>query len=120
MNASHDHGGHRCCHAAHGAVPDGSASAPSRLIDPVCGMTVEPDSPHRASHGGTEYRFCSAGCRTKFVADPAMYLAAAAAEPVSVTAGTQYTCPMSPRDSSRRSGDLSALRHGARARDAQP
>ncbi len=96
MNASHDHGGHRCCHAAHGAVPDGSASAPSRLIDPVCGMTVKPDSPHRASHGGTEYRFCSAGCRTKFVADPAMYLAAAAAEPVSVTAGTQYTCPMHP------------------------
>ncbi len=96
MNASHDHGGHRCCHAAHGAVPDGSVPAPSTLIDPVCGMTVKPDSPHRANHDGTEYRFCSAGCRTKFVADPAKYLAPAAAEPVSVPAGTQYTCPMHP------------------------
>jgi Cu+-exporting ATPase len=66
------------------------------LIDPVCGMTVKPDSPHHAEHAGTEFRFCSAGCRTKFIADPAKYLAPAAVEPVSAPPGAQYTCPMHP------------------------
>ncbi len=64
--------------------------------DPVCGMTVKPDSPHHAEHAGSEFRFCSAGCRTKFIADPAKYLAPAAVEPVSVPPGAQYTCPMHP------------------------
>ena len=45
-------------------------------IDPVCGMTVDPHTTkHRAEHQGHPYYFCSAGCRTKFVADPARYLA---------------------------------------------
>ncbi|MGE0784463.1 MAG: heavy metal translocating P-type ATPase [Sandaracinaceae bacterium] len=42
--------------------------------DPVCGMRVKPDAAHRAVHAGVTYRFCSAGCRTKFVADPPRYL----------------------------------------------
>jgi Cu+-exporting ATPase len=65
-------------------------------MDPVCGMTVKPDSPHRANHDGTEYRFCSAGCRAKFVADPPQYLSPTTAESVHMPAGTQYTCPMHP------------------------
>ena len=64
--------------------------------DPVCGMTVKPDSPHRTEHAGSEFRFCSAGCRTKFVTDPAKYLAPSPAEPVSLQPGAQYTCPMHP------------------------
>ena len=66
------------------------------LVDPVCGMSVKADSPHYATHGGHDYRFCSAGCRNKFVADPARYLAP---KPVALEpgpAGTQYTCPMHP------------------------
>ena len=66
------------------------------LIDPVCGMSVKADSPHQATHEGHDYRFCSAGCRSKFVADPARYLAP---KPVALEqgpAGTQYTCPMHP------------------------
>ena len=67
------------------------------LTDPVCGMTVKPDSPHQATHEGVDYRFCSAGCRTKFAADPAKYLAPTAVhQQVSVPAGTQFTCPMHP------------------------
>ena len=59
-------------------------------------MTVDPaTTPHRATHAGTDYFFCAAGCRTKFLADPAKYLApkppAAAA-----SAGAQWTCPMHP------------------------
>ncbi len=87
--------------------------------DPVCGMVVKRDAPHRYSHAGREYRFCSAGCKEKFVADPERYLApktdeshvqseavlgvrrtsTASAEPVErhprAEPGT-YTCPMHP------------------------
>ena len=45
--------------------------APLTVIDPVCGMTVDPaKSPHHAEHEGRAFHFCSAGCRTKFVGDP--------------------------------------------------
>jgi Cu+-exporting ATPase len=65
-------------------------------IDPVCGMTVDPHTAkHRAEHQGRPYYFCSAGCRAKFLAAPARYLAdKPAAAPV--PAGTIYTCPMHP------------------------
>jgi Cu+-exporting ATPase len=66
------------------------------VIDPVCGMTVDPyTTPHRAEHAGQPYYFCSAGCRTKFAADPQRYLGEAR-EPEPVPEGTIYTCPMHP------------------------
>src|SRR5215216_1987148 len=70
-----------------------------RVKDPVCGMWVDPHTAkHRAEHGGHPYYFCSAGCRAKFLADPARYLdpAAAAAKAEPVPEGTIYTCPMHP------------------------
>jgi len=36
--------------------------------DPVCGMTVKPESPHRCEYHSVEYRFCSAKCLAKFQA----------------------------------------------------
>ena len=45
--------------------------------DPVCGMTVKPESPHESILEGVSYRFCSAKCKTKFDADPVRYLASA-------------------------------------------
>ncbi|MGH8636485.1 MAG: heavy metal translocating P-type ATPase, partial [Burkholderiales bacterium] len=71
--------------------------AASAAVDPVCGMTVDPHkTPHRHGHHGRTYYFCSAGCRTKFAADPAKYLSPMerAAEPV--PEGTIFTCPMHP------------------------
>ena len=78
------------------------ASAPERVTDPVCGMTVAPaTSPHRAEHDGHAFHFCSAGCRTKFIADPQRYLTplppAAPAMGEAVASGTIYTCPMHPQ-----------------------
>jgi Cu+-exporting ATPase len=62
-------------------------------------MTVDPaKTPHHAEHTGATYHFCSSGCRTKFVADPAKYIhpkPALRAEPV--PPGTIYTCPMHPQ-----------------------
>jgi len=64
--------------------------------DPVCGMMVDPHkTPHRAEHAGHPYYFCSAGCRAKFVADPARYLGEIK-KPEPVPEGTIYTCPMHP------------------------
>src|SRR5450756_271054 len=73
------------------------APAAGGVIDPVCGMTVDPHTAkHRAEHHGHSYYFCSAGCRSKFTADPQKYLGSAkAAEPV--PDGTIYTCPMHPQ-----------------------
>ncbi len=74
----------------------GGAAMTATARDPVCGMTVDPDTTaHRATHDGQDYFFCSAGCRSKFVAAPARYLAPASAEPVAE--GTIYTCPMHPQ-----------------------
>jgi P-type Cu+ transporter len=84
-----DHKGHG--HHHHHAAPKVA------VRDPVCGMTVDPaTSKHRFDHEGTTYHFCSAGCRTKFAADPAKYLDEAAAPPADVPEGTIYTCPMHP------------------------
>ena len=74
------------------------------LKDPVCGMGVTPQSAHVLQHEGQPVYFCSAGCKSKFAADPAKYTkhtvaapgstASAPAEPV--PAGATYTCPMHP------------------------
>ena len=64
--------------------------------DPVCGMTVKPESPHRCEYSGIEYRFCSAKCLTKFQASPDIYLKPRPAEPHVAKQGVMYTCPMHP------------------------
>jgi Cu+-exporting ATPase len=59
-------------------------------------MSVDPaTSKHRHEHHGETFHFCSAGCRTKFAADPTKYLDKREPEPV-LPAGTIYTCPMHP------------------------
>ncbi len=84
---------------AHACCGGGKGSAPGATVkDPVCGMSIDPHTAaHRADHDGHPYYFCSAGCRTKFIADPAKYLTPAelqSHEPV--PEGTIYTCPMHP------------------------
>ena len=69
---------------------------PKPLTDPVCGMTVAPDGPHRHEHGGTAYRFCSVRCLEKFRAEPARYLEPSAAAPAPAPQAGTRTCPMHP------------------------
>lgn len=84
----HGHGNHH----GHGAV-----AASGQVKDPVCGMTVDPDTtPHKATFEGEDYFFCSAGCATKFTQDPARYTASTPQPAASAPAGTIYTCPMHP------------------------
>ena len=71
------------------------APAQGGVIDPVCGMTVDPHSAkYRTDYRGHTYYFCNPGCRTKFIADPQKYLGAREPEPV--VEGATYTCPMHP------------------------
>ncbi|HXU94014.1 MAG TPA: heavy metal translocating P-type ATPase [Gallionella sp.] len=65
-------------------------------VDPVCGMTVKPDSPHRFEYRGIEYHFCSAKCQAKFQAAPSDYLDKTAVPEAPKAHGVVYTCPMHP------------------------
>jgi P-type Cu+ transporter len=85
--ASHDHAGQHDHHAHAAAI----------VRDPVCGMTVNPaTSKHRFEYRGETFHFCSAGCRTKFAADPVAYLEKDSKPKAAVPEGTIYTCPMHP------------------------
>src|SRR6478672_4796243 len=89
-----------CCggHAGHDhASHDHHAHVAATVRDPVCGMTVNPaTSKHRFDYRGETYHFCSAGCRTKFAADPVSYLEKDSRPQAAVPEGTIYTCPMHP------------------------
>ncbi len=101
-------------------VSPAPVSANTSLKDPVCGMTVTPQSKHHAEFDGAAYYFCSAGCRLKFLATPDHFLKPHALQPMaesqhagppkagekssrasttvpaaaSSAADAQYTCPM--------------------------
>jgi Cu+-exporting ATPase len=81
----------------HGHCCGGGRHEPAtKAKDPVCGMTVDPaTAKHVFEHEGVDYYFCCNGCRTKFAADPAKYLAQrAVAAPASAAAATDPVCGM--------------------------
>jgi Cu+-exporting ATPase len=85
---------------SHGHVDGRASGAAHRVKDPVCGMTVDAHATaHRAEHDGHPYYFCSATCRSKFVADPMRYSDLAVSRPTAEAApqGAIYTCPMHPQ-----------------------
>jgi Cu+-exporting ATPase len=89
----HSHEGH------HAAAVSAATEKQEGVRDPVCGMIVDPHTtPHRSNYGGRTYRFCSAGCLSKFSADPQKFLNPGQAKsPEAVAEGTIYTCPMHPQ-----------------------
>ncbi len=66
---------------AHSPSPQ---TPPVKAVDPVCGMTVDPEtSKYSSEHDGETYYFCCGGCQIKFEADPESYLTPAkAVDPV--------------------------------------
>ena len=70
---------------------------PNQVRDPVCGMMVDPaTAKFHASEDGLIFYFCSAGCQSKFLANPAEYAKHKVA-PEPASAGVIYTCPMHPQ-----------------------
>jgi YHS domain-containing protein len=50
----------------------------ARVVDPVCGMTVDSETAvAQSSHEGRAYYFCSTECKKQFDADPVSYAARA-------------------------------------------
>src|SRR3954451_9252807 len=49
--------------------------------DPVCGMTVDLNTPHRSVHDGAAVYFCSAHCKKRFDADAEQYVGDREARP---------------------------------------
>ncbi|WP_339421289.1 MULTISPECIES: heavy metal translocating P-type ATPase [unclassified Pseudomonas] len=80
------------------------------LKDPVCGMTVSDQSPHKSEHDGKGFYFCSAHCLARFKAEPGKYIRlptqakVSSKEPPSQAAKV-YTCPMHPQIHEDHPGD---------------
>src|SRR3989338_3002145 len=84
-----------------------SSHAPTQPLDPVCGMTPSPDSPHRTLFQGRTYLFCSAHCLKKFERDPESWAGGKPREDPVVGPSDPlavYTCPMHPEIRSRTPG----------------
>lgn len=87
-----------CCGG--GGKRDKAATTPApSMVDPVCGMTVDPATARSSTLGGTPHYFCGARCLSRFEANPAAYLE----EPKQGQPraplddrGTTYVCPMDP------------------------
>ncbi|MBI2377491.1 MAG: heavy metal translocating P-type ATPase [Deltaproteobacteria bacterium] len=79
-----------------GSLGAQSSAGAETHVDPVCGMSVQSDSPHRSMNAGKGYFFCAARCKERFDADPSKFLEPAS-RPVEVApAGATYGCPMDP------------------------
>lgn len=87
-----------------------SKAATARVVDPVCGMEVDPAAAaHQTEHKGRSYYFCSAHCMEAFRSNPQAMLeqgpirgagqacreGAVSAAAVGKAAG-KYVCPMHP------------------------
>ncbi len=79
---------------------DQHAVAPAQVVDPVCGMTIDPaDAVGHVDYRGQTYYFCNPSCLERFRASPAEFIdphpAPAAAAPGADT--REYPCPMHPQ-----------------------
>ena len=72
-----EHGHHD--EGAHAALETSTSSEPTAAAtDPVCGMTVDPESARgkglHSSYKSRDYFFCGKGCKLEFDEDPERYL----------------------------------------------
>ncbi|HVQ35925.1 MAG TPA: heavy metal translocating P-type ATPase [Pyrinomonadaceae bacterium] len=88
----------------------GTAATSHSATDPVCGMTVNPETAAGSfEHDGETYYFCGTHCLRKFQEDPKRFLSGAtepmptqlvgiqrAPKPAKNSPAQTYTCPMHP------------------------
>jgi P-type Cu+ transporter len=80
-----------------------SVAAFQTVKDPVCGMSVSPDSAAGSfEYNGQTYYFCSEHCLQRFRKTPAQFIETTQPSPADATArqepvkAAEYTCPMHP------------------------
>ena len=94
----------RTSHSHHG---HDHSDQEASMKDPVCGMTVDPQSARfQYQHEEITYFFCGQSCLSKFEADPVTYLSSQTTQAQSRHGGAsksqaansqaEYTCPMHP------------------------
>ncbi|WP_448762065.1 heavy metal translocating P-type ATPase [Acinetobacter tandoii] len=72
-------------------------SGSTEFIDPVCGMSVDPNTELKTDYQQQTYYFCNPSCLDKFKGDPEFYLIPPDQRPVPEgAADMDYTCPMDP------------------------
>jgi Cu+-exporting ATPase len=93
-------------------IPVQSAAPPAKLTDPVCGMTVEPETAKtKVDFQEGIFYFCCQGCATKFSANPAAYIEPRQIEQrvqrssIEQVSADGYTCPMHAEVHSATPGD---------------
>ncbi len=66
------------------------------IKDPVCGMTVDPETAKGGSSTfqGQTFYFCSSKCKSKFDSEPQSFLTPKA--PTKDMKDVEFTCPMHP------------------------
>ncbi len=82
----------------------GKPEVGTRVIDPVCGMTVDPDGELQETHDGAVYTFCSSHCQSKFRQSPQGFVGGETTkqatsthcEETSASTDVTYSCPMDP------------------------
>jgi P-type Cu+ transporter len=99
--------GHRPQAAGHGPQERGERpeargdrpEVPAMVVDPVCGMTIDPaDAAGTSEYRGETIYFCSASCKEKFDATPEKY-AGGSPQPShahDAAPGATWVCPMCP------------------------
>ena len=84
-----------CCGG--GKHEHSAQSGSAEFIDPVCGMSVDPNTELKTDYQQQTYYFCNPSCLDKFKGDPAFYLIPPDQRPVPEgAADMDYTCPMDP------------------------
>ena len=60
-----------------GGMTSGKTSTPTaaaKVVDPVCGMEVDPANAPKSTYAGKTYYFCSEGDKAKFEKNPVQYV----------------------------------------------
>jgi Cu+-exporting ATPase len=70
---------------------------PAEVVDPVCGMTIDPaDAVGHFDYKGQTYYFCAESCLEQFRENPEQFLNPDLRATVPVDLEAEYTCPMHP------------------------
>ena len=86
-----------CCGGGKHQHEHSTQSASAESIDPVCGMSVDPNTELKTDYQQQTYYFCNPSCLDKFQGDPEFYLIPPDQRPVPEgAADMDYTCPMDP------------------------
>ena len=78
-------------------VPDTTPVPSHGVVDPVCGMTIDPsDAAGQLDYKGQTYYFCHQSCLDRFRESPEDFLGRRSSPPAPDDANAEYTCPMDP------------------------